>query len=105
MGRSPSSHGQRRRSGAQWVLVAYDVPDDDRRRRLHALLESFGVGVQYSVFACALSRAELVELRRRIDRVVKGTEDEVLIVPLCARCGPRVGAAVPPDQYEPTVLV
>ena len=65
------------------VVVAYDMVDDRRRERVARTLLDFGVWVQYSVFECALTRAqrqELLELLRgRIDPV----EDTVSFYLLC----------------------
>lgn len=37
-----------------FMVVAYDVPSDKRRTRLHKQLKNYGDPVQYSVFECNL---------------------------------------------------
>jgi CRISPR-associated protein Cas2 len=37
------------------IVVAYDIPDDRTRTKLHKTLRRFGERVQYSVFECILT--------------------------------------------------
>lgn len=87
MSPSPSRSGAGRRA---LLVVAYDVVDDRRRERVARTLLDYGVRVQYSVFECALTRAqrrELVSLlRERIDPV----EDTVSLYVLCRPCERRI---------------
>ncbi|NET61636.1 MAG: CRISPR-associated endonuclease Cas2 [Symploca sp. SIO2E6] len=43
-------------------VVAYDIPDDKRCKKVSDLLEGYGKRVQYSVFECVLSQAKYEEL-------------------------------------------
>ena len=86
------------------VVVAYDIPHDRRRTRLHTLLLGFGEPVQRSVFECDLDDASLRRLRTRIARMVR-PGDSVRLYPLCAACADRVDDGLgrrppqPPDVY------
>ncbi|HEY1348049.1 MAG TPA: CRISPR-associated endonuclease Cas2 [Ktedonobacteraceae bacterium] len=71
-------------------VVSYDVPDDRRRTRIHSVLTSFGVWVQYSVFECFLDRKQRVLLEARLLKEVHQREDTVRIYGLCGACLPRV---------------
>ena len=55
-------------------LVCYDIRDPRRLRRVHRMMRTWGLPLQYSVFHCRLraaERARLAEaLRRRIDERV-----------------------------------
>ncbi|RMD51077.1 MAG: CRISPR-associated endonuclease Cas2, partial [Candidatus Thermofonsia bacterium] len=44
-------------------LIAYDIPNDKRRTKLHKTLCGFGTWTQYSFFECFLNDKELVTLR------------------------------------------
>ncbi|MBV9707207.1 MAG: CRISPR-associated endonuclease Cas2, partial [Chloroflexi bacterium] len=44
-------------------VIAYDIPDDKRRTKIHKLLLGFGVWTQFSLFECFLTRKDLVLLR------------------------------------------
>ncbi len=59
------------------VLVVYDIPDDKRRNKLATFLEGYGRRVQYSVFECFLSLAEMRQLHQKIARRVNEKEDNV----------------------------
>jgi CRISPR-associated protein Cas2 len=59
------------------VLVVYDVPDDKRRNKLAIFLEGYGRRVQYSVFECFLSLAEMRKLHQQVAKRVNPKEDNV----------------------------
>ncbi|MDI2029507.1 CRISPR-associated endonuclease Cas2 [Saccharopolyspora sp. TS4A08] len=63
-------------------LVAYDISDPVRLRRVAKTVEDYGERIQYSVFLCDLSRADLAELQWRLNRVIKTSADHVLFVDL-----------------------
>ncbi|NEQ64544.1 MAG: CRISPR-associated endonuclease Cas2 [Symploca sp. SIO2D2] len=63
-------------------VVAYDIPDDKRRKKVSDLLEGYGKRVQYSVFECVLSQAKYDELLKRLKRQVKLSEDSLRFYPL-----------------------
>ena len=70
-------------------VVCYDVREPVRLRRTHDTMLGYGDPLQYSVFLCDLSPAELVLLEAALRRVVKLAEDSVLIIDL----GPASGIA------------
>lgn len=65
-----------------FYVVAYDIPDDKRRKRVSDLLEGYGQRVQYSVFECVLTQSKYDELRRRLRKRIKSAEDSVRFYPL-----------------------
>jgi CRISPR-associated protein Cas2 len=81
--------------GAHWWLVCYDVRDDKRLRRTAKHMEGYGSRVQYSVFRCWLTPRQMERLRWELTELLK-PEDDVIFIPLCARCqeGIRVTHAV-----------
>ena len=50
-------------------VIAYDIPEDKRRTRIHKLLLGFGKWTQYSLFECFLTRKELVLLRSKLPNI------------------------------------
>lgn len=70
-------------------VVCYDVREPGRLRRTHDTMLGYGDPLQYSVFLCDLSPAELLLLEAALRRVVKVAEDSVLIIDL----GPASGIA------------
>ena len=65
-----------------FYVVAYDIPNDKRRKKVSDLLEGYGKRVQYSVFECLLTPTQYDELRSRLKKSVKLSEDSVRFYPL-----------------------
>lgn len=65
-----------------FYVIAYDIPDDKRRKKVSDLLEGYGKRVQYSVFEFVLTQAKYDELRSRVKKVVLFKEDSVRFYPL-----------------------
>ncbi len=88
-------------SHSMLYIVAYDIPDDKRRTKLHKLLCGFGEWTQYSLFECFLNTRELVQLRARLRDVLEASEDSVRIYALCGACLGQVetiGSAPPKEK-------
>src|SRR5436309_16012651 len=47
-------------------VIAYDIPDDKRRTKIHKVLLGFGKWTQYSLFECFLSGKDLILLRSKL---------------------------------------
>ena len=67
-------------------LVAYDICEPKRLRRVAHTCEDFGYRRQLSVFLCRLSATDLVRLRNRLYDIIDRNEDQVLFIPLCGKC-------------------
>lgn len=63
-------------------LVAYDITDDARLRRVYQTLRGYGDHLQYSLFRCVISDRQLATLKDRLGEIILHTEDQVLFVPL-----------------------
>ncbi len=63
-------------------LVTYDITDDRRRTRTFRTLQDFGEHIQFSVFLCDLNDRERIDLRGRLEDIIKQTEDQILTVDL-----------------------
>lgn len=82
-------------------VVAYDIPNDRRRTRVHKTLCGFGEWTQYSLFECHLTDKELIALRGKLDLLLEPDEDSVRFYPLCAACLGKVetvGSRKPQEQ-------
>ena len=73
-------------------MVAYDISDPKRLRRVARACEDFGVRKQLSVFLVRVSATEMEKLRGRLQRLIHHDEDQVLFVPLCGKCVVRMEA-------------
>ncbi len=83
-------------------VVAYDIPDDRRRTKVHQILMGFGKWTQYSLFECFLSRKNLILLQSKLGDYLIDTQDSVRFYPLCANCLEKVktiGGPPPQDDF------
>jgi CRISPR-associated protein Cas2 len=79
-------------------LVAYDICDPKRLRKVAQTCEDFGLRRQYSVFLCRLSATDLVKLKSRLYDLIDLQKDRVEIVPLCDRCARQIEALGRPAE-------
>ena len=63
-------------------VVAYDIRDQKRWRRIFRLMKGYGEWVQLSVFQCRLSRRRHAELVALLDGIIHHEEDHVVLVDL-----------------------
>lgn len=68
-------------------LVCYDVSDAKRLRAVFRKMRDFGDHLQFSVFECQLSRADLARCRQALSEIIHHDFDQVLFIDL----GPSEG--------------
>jgi CRISPR-associated protein Cas2 len=73
-------------------VVAYDICDPKRLRKVAHTCEDFGFRRQYSVFLCRLTATDLVRLKSRLYDLIDKRVDQVLFIPLCPRCAAGIEA-------------
>ena len=95
-----STHGQ-----STCYVIAYDIPDDRRRTKVHKILLGYGTWTQYSLFECFLTRKQLVLLRSKLAEHLVTKEDSVRFYALCANCVSRVETVGGPPPSEPHVFI
>jgi CRISPR-associated protein Cas2 len=89
-------------------LVAYDICDPKRLRKVAKTCEDFGLRRQYSVFLCRLTAAALVRLKSRLYDIIDLEEDQVIFLPLCPRCAEQmesIGRPIEAYNARDVVLV
>ena len=86
-------------------VIAYDIPNDRRRTRIHKTLLGFGKWTQYSLFECFLTKKQLVLLRSKLAEHLVPREDSVRFYPLCANCVERVETVGGPPPVEKLLFV
>ena len=62
------------------IIVAYDIGDPRRWRRVFKCMHGYGEWLQLSVFQCRLSARRRAELETRLRELVKAGEDHVLLI-------------------------
>lgn len=96
--------------GRKRYLVAYDIRDDKRLRRVHKTMKAFGWPLQYSVFVCDLDFMELMELRTELGSIIHHTIDSIAIVDLGqpqergTRCFSFMGQSNPLPTSGPVII-
>ena len=90
-------------------IVAYDISDPKRLRKVAIACQDYGVRKQFSVFLCRLSATDFVKLRNRLYDLVNLQEDQVLFIPLCGKCVQTIEAlgrpTEPADARDVVVVV
>ena len=89
-------------------IVAYDISDPKRLKKVATACEDYGIRYQYSVFLCRLSAHDLVKLKSRLYDVIHLEQDQVLFLPLCGRCAAQIealGRAVEAHDARDVVIV
>jgi CRISPR-associated protein Cas2 len=61
-------------------VVAYDISDPKRLRKVYELMLGWGDRVQLSVFRCELTLRELAELRASLSDIIQHLQDQVMFV-------------------------
>lgn len=91
-------------------VVAYDVCDQKRLRRVFKKMRGFGDHVQYSVFRCDLSDQERNLMIEALWDLIKHDEDQVLIFDIGPSDGRADGAvrmlgkAKPPPEHKARII-
>ena len=86
-------------------VIAYDIPDDKRRTKVHKILLGYGKWTQYSLFECFLTRKELVLLRSKLAEHLEVKEDSVRFYPLCANCVSKVETVGGPPPADDVLFI
>ena len=63
-------------------IVAYDISDRRRWRRVLTIVEGYGDRLQLSVFQCRLSARRRIEMAMRLEEVIRKDQDSVLFLDL-----------------------
>jgi len=63
-------------------IVAYDITDPQRWRKIYKIMRGYGTRIQYSVFYCYLSDKEKVLLIMEIDDIIDHKKDSIIIIKL-----------------------
>lgn len=91
-------------------IVAYDISDPKRWRRVFKLMHGYGEWLQLSVFQCRLSRKRHAELVATMDEIIHHSEDHVVMLDLglADKVKPRVVSLgktdFEPVAREPTIV-
>jgi CRISPR-associated protein Cas2 len=63
-------------------IVAYDISDPKRWRKVFKIMKGYGQWLQLSVFQCRCSKRRYEELVTRLDKEIQHADDSVIIMDL-----------------------
>ena len=92
-------------SETHFYIVAYDLPSDKRRNKVHRILSGFGQWTQYSLFELFVTDKELVLLQSKLEQVLNAEKDSVRFYPLCAACLKNVETVGSEPPKEPKIFL
>lgn len=70
-------------------LIAYDIRNPDRLRKLARIAQDYGIRMQKSVFEAELLPSELKDMESRMKKLINPKEDGIKIFRLCQSCEAR----------------
>lgn len=73
-----------------YIVISYDIPEDQRRTKIHKVLKSYGQWMQYSLFECDLTATQYAKLRSRLSKLIKPEQDSIRFYFLCSCCKNKV---------------
>lgn len=71
-------------------MVAYDISDDNRRRKVEKILSGFGMRVQKSVFECQIGWDDLIRVKDIMRPFLEKSSDSIRYYPICVHCQEKV---------------
>lgn len=96
--------------GRKRFLVAYDIRDPKRLRKVHKTMVGYGWSMQYSVFICDLDAMELVAMKAELGEIIHHTEDSIAMIDIGdpsqrgRDCFWFMGVSVPLPTSGPVIL-
>lgn len=90
-------------------IVAYDIGDPARWRRVFRLMKGYGQWLQLSVFQCRLTARRRADMAAALERLIRQENDHVLIIDIgdADRVDPHVeslGKAYEAMRREVTIV-
>jgi len=83
-------------------LVAYDICEPNRLRKVARCCEDFGHRVQKSLFECDLEPDRFANMWTELNSLIEPKEDYLVAYPICRSCHDKVitaGKMVTPEKY------
>ncbi|WP_419918082.1 CRISPR-associated endonuclease Cas2 [Candidatus Poriferisocius sp.] len=96
--------------GRKRYLIAYDICDPKRLRKVHKTLLGYGWSMQYSVFICDLDAMELISVKSDLGDIIHHNEDSIAMIDIGdpnqrgKNCFQFMGVSVPLPTSGPVIL-
>lgn len=85
-----------------FYVIAYDIADDRRRYRIVKAIEKYGVRINYSVYECMVTPAQLKNIQQKINLLIEKQEDTVVYYPICMNCYTKI--IYQPESRKPAAV-
>jgi len=90
-------------------IVAYDISDAKRWRRVFKIMNGYGEWLQLSIFQCRLTRARHAELVALLDEIIHHKQDHLVVIDIgnAEKVAPRVislGKSYKPVEKGPVIV-
>jgi CRISPR-associated protein Cas2 len=86
-----------------FYVIAYDIPSDKRRKKVHNLLSGYCSWSQYSLFEGYLTEKQQLALEAGLRKIIDEGQDSLRFYPLCAADVDKVvtlGSDPPAEESE-----
>jgi CRISPR-associated protein Cas2 len=67
-------------------MGCYDISGSKSRARVHKVMKSYGIRVQYSFFQCDIDENIMEKMKNRVLKELDLEQDYFFIYPLCSKC-------------------
>lgn len=91
----------RRTNAEHAYVVAYDIADQKRWRRVFKLMKGYGHWLQLSVFHCRLDGGRRIEMAAALEAAINRAEDHVVILDLGPAEEVEMGVESLGKRFEP----
>ncbi|MCD8213815.1 MAG: CRISPR-associated endonuclease Cas2 [Campylobacter sp.] len=68
------------------VIICYDIATTKRRNKIAALLESYGIRANYSVFELDISERDFAFIKAKLTSLIEPKRDKILFYRICKTC-------------------
>ncbi|MCX7771345.1 MAG: CRISPR-associated endonuclease Cas2 [Proteobacteria bacterium] len=69
-----------------FVVISYDISDDNKRKKIAEILKDYGKRVQYSVFECNLDKKQIKNMIDEVLDYIDTETDSVRLYYICENC-------------------
>lgn len=67
-----------------FLVITYDITDNNRRSHIARIMKDYGTRVQYSVFECNLEKKSLNRLKESLNNHIDPKNDSIRIYYICS---------------------
>jgi CRISPR-associated protein Cas2 len=67
-------------------IIAYDITDGERLRKVSQICLDYGIRIQYSIFQFDLNENLTNKFINELKAIIDPQSDKIMIVPICKKC-------------------